>query len=228
MTVFEDMMKRYGSLKLVIANVLLENNIICNYENTGYIAYSGMDGYKYIDPIRRVDSVLPLTIDEVIRISKVFTEPCTMVCKDNDDARNRCLQTYIDHLNSSASSTFPVTDFVNYLNNKVSDETENDNESGDIDEYMPDVTEITPKEFGEKYRSIENVDELYNPLEVINSQGRRVVLAGYLLDYVFWTSDSAVYDEVVRNDLFDSHGVEHIVHINHTPKITREDSIKIN
>lgn len=227
MTVFENMMKRYGSLKLVIANALLENNIICNYENTGYTAYSGIDGYKYIDPVRRVESVLPLTIDEVIRISKVFTEPCTMVCKDNDDARNRCLQTYIDHLNSKDSSSLPVTKFVNYLNNKVSDET-GDDESGDINENVPDVIEMTVKEFGEKYNSIMDAGGLYEPLEVINSQGRRVVLAGYLLDYTFLTSDSAIYDDVVRNDLFDTYDVEHIVHIKHTPRITRGDSIKVN
>lgn len=207
MTIFENMMKRHDhNPKLVVANAMLENNTINNYENTGYVAYSGMDGYKYINPIRESDSVLPLTIDEIIRISKVFTEPCTMVCKDDDDAKNRCLQTYIDFLNSQIS---------------------NENEE-DIDDYIPDITEISPREFSEKYRSIDNVDMIYNPLEVINSQGRLIVLNGYLLDYVFWTADASIFDEVVRNDLFDTHDIEHIVYIKYTPKITRGDSIKIN
>ena len=205
MTVFENMMKQYNhNPKLVVANVMLENNIVRNYENTGYVAYSGMDGYKYINPIRESDSILPLTIDEIIRISKVFTEPCTMVCRDDDDARNRCLQTYID-----------------FLNGQISNEE-------DIEEYVPDITEISATEFRRKYRSIDNVDMLFNPLEVVNSQGRIIVLAGYLLDYVFYTSDSSIFDDVVRNDLFDVHGIEHIIYIKSTPKITRGDSIKVN
>ena len=161
MTVFENMMRECNNdIKLVIANTMLTNKTIYNYENTGYTAYPGMDGYMYIDPERKSDSILPLKIDDAIRISKVFTEPRTMVCDNLDDARKRCLQTYMDFLNS---------------------ENLNDNaEESESDEcIMPIIIEISEKEFREKYEKIEDVENLFNPLEVINSQGTTVILPGY-------------------------------------------------
>lgn len=206
MTVFENMMKQHGSdVKLVVANTMLENNIIHNYENTGYTAYSGIDGYKYIDPVRKSDSILPLTLDEVLRISKVFTEPCTMVCKDNDDARHRCLRTYID-----------------YLNSQISDEIDDTDEDADDD---IDVIEITHAVFSQK-RSLHKKDFRFEALEVKNSQGNTISLPGYYFDFAFWTYDSGVYDKAVRKNLYHDHAINRINHIFYVPKLTRGDFVE--